>query len=279
MAYKVIDIYKDLPRTNCGECGKGSCFAFATAAYAEGQSLTDCVPLDPERRAAMQGRLDAQRSTGVEQRGPSAEQALRSLLEVVRTTDLETRAAAAGGTLVAEPEEGIRLPFLDGEYLVTRCDVHTLRGEPASTQVKILLLIYLTRTHGDPVSGVWVSYRDLPNTVSKSKSWDGCIDRLAAGLSGLAAVDAAPDGLDDLVAPLVGRRVAAESADVAYLLPALPRVPLLLLLWRPDEEFSVRASLLVDHDILGCLDQEATLFLAEAVTARLLGENLADLAG
>ena len=279
MAYKVIDIYKDLPRTNCGECGKGSCFAFATAAYTEGQPLTDCVPLDPERRAAMQGRLDAQRSTGAEQRGPSAEQALHSLLEVVRATDLETQAAAVGGTYVTEPEEGIRLPFFDGKYLATRRDVLTLRGEPVSTQVKILLLIYLTRTHGDPVSGVWVSYRDLPNTVSKSKSYEACIDRLAASLAGLAAEDAALGSLDELVAALGGRRVDAESADVAYLLPALPRVPLLLLLWRPDEEFGARASLLVDRDILACLDQEATLFLAEAVTARLLGENLADLAG
>jgi hypothetical protein len=284
MSYKVIDIYKDLPRTNCGECGKGSCFAFATAAFLEGQPLNDCAPLDPEQRAGMQARLDADRSTGAEHRGPSAEQALRSLLEVMRSTDLATQAAQSGGAYVTEPEEGVRLPFLDAEYLATRRDLLTLRGDPAPTQVKILVFIYLTRAHGDPISGVWVSYRDLANTVSKSKSYDACTERLAAGLAGIAA-DADPDAdadlgrLDELVAPLGGARVASDSADVAYLLPALPRVPLLLLFWRADEEFAARASLLVDRDVLGYLDQEATLFLAEAVTARLLGEDLADLVG
>ena len=273
MPYKVIDIYKDLPRTNCGRCGKGSCFAFATAAYTEGRPLTDCAPLDPDTRTQMQARLDAQRSTGAEQRGPSAEQALRSLLEVMRSTDLETQAALAGGTYVTQPQEGVRLPFLDAEYLATRRDLLALRGEPATTQVKILLFIYLTRANGDPVSGVWVSYRDLPNTVSKSKSYDACVERLAAGLA------ADSNRIDEVTAALGGTRVPTESADVAYLLPALPRIPLLLLFWRPDEEFGARASLLVDRGVLGYLDQEATLFLAEAVTARLLGEDLADLAG
>ena len=278
MPYMVIDIYKDLPRTNCGECGKGSCFAFATAAFLEGRPLSDCAPLDPEQRAGMQARLDADRSTGAEHRGPSAEQALRSLLEVMRSTDLAAQAAKAGGAYVTVPEEGVRLPFLDAEYLATRRDLLTLRGDPAPTQVKILLLIYLTRAHGDPVSGVWVSYRDLANTVSKSKSYDACMERLAAGLAGIAA-DSDPGRLDGLVASLRGTPVTSESADAAYLLPALPRVPLLLLFWRADEEFAARASLLVDRDVLGYLDQEATLFLAEAVTARLLGEDLADLAG
>jgi Domain of unknown function (DUF3786)/Putative Fe-S cluster len=277
MPYKVIDIYKDLPRTNCGECGKGSCFAFATAAFLEGQPLSDCAPLDPEQRAGMQARLDADQPTGAEHRGPSAEQALRSLLEVMRSTDLATQAAQSGGAYVTEPEEGVRLPFLDAEYLATRRDLLTLRGDPAPTQVKILVFIYLTRAHGDPVSGVWVSYRDLANTVSKSKSYDACTERLAAGLAGIADGDLSR--LDELVASLGGTRAASESADVAYLLPALPRVPLLLLFWRADQEFAARASLLVDRDVLGYLDQETTLFLAEAVTARLLGEDLADLAG
>jgi ArsR family metal-binding transcriptional regulator len=42
---KVLEVFKLLPRTNCGECGVPSCMAYA-AALAEGdKSLDDCPPL------------------------------------------------------------------------------------------------------------------------------------------------------------------------------------------------------------------------------------------
>ena len=50
MAYKVVDIYKDLPKkAGCSDCGKPGCFAFATAAHLEGMELAKCVHLEPEQ--------------------------------------------------------------------------------------------------------------------------------------------------------------------------------------------------------------------------------------
>jgi len=47
---KALDVIKLLPRTNCGECGRRTCLAFA-AAFAQGQAAPqDCPPLlEPER--------------------------------------------------------------------------------------------------------------------------------------------------------------------------------------------------------------------------------------
>ena len=42
---KVLDVFKLLPRTNCGECGLASCMAFAAQAAQGEASLEDCPPL------------------------------------------------------------------------------------------------------------------------------------------------------------------------------------------------------------------------------------------
>ena len=42
----VMDIYKLLPRTNCGVCGQSSCFTFALQLVAGGADITACAPLD-----------------------------------------------------------------------------------------------------------------------------------------------------------------------------------------------------------------------------------------
>lgn len=50
-----IDIYKFLPRTNCGECGEKTCMAFATKLASREARLKDCPPLlKPEFKEAYQ---------------------------------------------------------------------------------------------------------------------------------------------------------------------------------------------------------------------------------
>ena len=40
-----IDVYKLLPKTNCGECGEANCMAFATRVVNGELVLSDCPPL------------------------------------------------------------------------------------------------------------------------------------------------------------------------------------------------------------------------------------------
>jgi hypothetical protein len=273
MAYKVIDIYKDLPRTNCGDCGKGSCFAFASAVYLEAFPLNECPHLAGERLPAMEARLEEGLAAGEGRRPASSEQALRALLAGLADMDLAVQAGRCGGAYVDEPEEGVRLPFLDGRYLVTRRDVVALAGEAPTVWVKVFLLIYLTRAGGRPETGSWVAYRDLPNTLSKASSFEACAQEIADAF--------ADDGesLDRAVRSLGGVPSGVVAADGVYRLPALPRVGVLLLFWDREEEFSARVSLLLDRNVLDYLDQEALVFLAEALEHRLRGRGLAELVG
>jgi len=266
-SYKVLDIYKDLPRTNCGECGKGSCFAFASAVYLEAFPLEVCPSLGPIPLRAMQDKLDRGRDEGEGRRPASSEQALRALLSVMQTADLAAVAENGAGAFIDSPAEAIDVRFLDGLYRVSRVGVSSLRGDVPSASVKILLLIYLTRATGIPESGVWISYRDLPSTVSKSKSFEEASARVAQAFAG------DPDRLDLVVRTLGGRSVDSASADRAFRIEVLPRVSVLLLFWDEEEEFPARVSILLDRVVLDYLDQEAIVFMAEALAARLLGED------
>jgi len=52
MAMTGMDIYKNLPKTNCKECGFPTCLAFAMQVAAKQKALTDCPHLSAEAEAA-----------------------------------------------------------------------------------------------------------------------------------------------------------------------------------------------------------------------------------
>lgn len=53
----VLDLYKLLPRTNCGECGEPTCMAFATKLVGEEVEVERCRPLFAAEYQEMRERL------------------------------------------------------------------------------------------------------------------------------------------------------------------------------------------------------------------------------
>ena len=54
-----IDVYKLLPRTNCGECGEANCMAFATRLVNGELLLADCPPLYTAEYQASRDKLSS----------------------------------------------------------------------------------------------------------------------------------------------------------------------------------------------------------------------------
>lgn len=57
----VLEFYRDLPKTNCGQCGHATCLAFAAAIYRGETTLGACLPLSscPQPAAAGNRRASA----------------------------------------------------------------------------------------------------------------------------------------------------------------------------------------------------------------------------
>ncbi len=265
MAYKVIDIYKDLPkRTGCSECGKPGCFAFATAVHLEGVSLAACTELTPEQLVEMEAKAESARAAGEGPREVPEAQAARLLQDELARADLAELALRASVEHVeTSQEDALMVRFLGREYLLRRNDVEAVDGGPLDVWIKVMLLMYVTRATGADPTGDWVAFRDLPNTLSKAKSFEKWVNRIAGAYSGEL------ERIVDTAAPLDGQAVEDASADFAVRFRVLPRVSALLSLWDADEDFPARSSLLLDRGVLDYLDQEALTFLAEALTRAL----------
>jgi len=271
MAYKVVEIYKDLPRrAGCSDCGKPGCFAFATAAHLEGLSFDRCPHLSLDARKAMEAKAEASRAQHEGPREAPEEQAASLLQHELATADLGALAQRARARHLDGPPEAVGLELFDRSYEVRRDAVIAVDGGEVDVWVKVVLLMYLTRGTGAEPKGTWIAYRDLPNTISKQATFEKWVDRIPRAYAGRF------DELAEAARRLGGERVAHDSADQALRFQALPLVPLLLLLWDADADFEARGSLLLDAGVLDFLDQEALTFLAEALM-RLLASPPAPL--
>ena len=92
MAYKILDLYRDLPGTNCGECGKNGCFAFAGAVFLEGRPLAACPHLPLEDAAAIASRISPSEC----ETGANESEQVAALLDRLRAADWQALARRAG---------------------------------------------------------------------------------------------------------------------------------------------------------------------------------------
>ena len=55
MALKALDIFKNLPKTNCKKCGNPTCLAFAMKLAQKKASLDECPDVSEAGKAALEG--------------------------------------------------------------------------------------------------------------------------------------------------------------------------------------------------------------------------------
>jgi hypothetical protein len=178
--------------------------------------------------------------------------------------DLEEQCARSG----AHWRGGaVELLFLNRLYQVRPPEFEVVLaagGEEAPIQERILLLHYLRTASGASLRGEWISFaqvpggeRYLPNFRARS------IDRLVRSFAGRE---------QELLA--AGRSLGGSPAgfgDASVQVPALPRVPVMLVLWRGDEEFPPSGDLLFDASAAQYLPAEDMVVLAMMIASRLCG--------
>lgn len=133
---------------------------------------------------------------------------------------------------------------------------------PAITQV--ILLHYLLNAKGELLSGRWVSYRELP----QGETYERAFHQRA-----IAPLEAA-FGYDLNAFLKAGQAAGGEQArlgDASLYFRVLPRVSLLVVLWRGDDEVPPGGNILYDAAAGSYLPGEDLAYVGIALTARLLG--------
>jgi hypothetical protein len=257
----VLELYRRLPRTNCGRCAQKACMPFAVALAKGDVTAEACPELTDDQRGEIVG------GSG---KGDWREAVVAGLRAEVATLDFSQIAAGLGATLGGE---AMTIRCLGREYRVAFDGAIDAPGtsRPVAPWMRILLLHYVRTRGSAPPAGRWVAFTELKAALMKAKSFAREAEEPLRGLfdRDVAAAERALERLGAVREP-------GTPAPVAWRLAALPRVPVLLLYWPPEEEFASKCKVLFDATADRYLDVESLTFLIEGLAKNIeLGPDAA----
>jgi hypothetical protein len=136
----------------------------------------------------------------------------------------------------------IVLPVLSGVAFISFPDVEVEAQRPIGTfTLKLLSLLYLANTDGEPPSGEWLAYRELPGARFYEPVVRRSVEEPLAARFGRDR-----EGFLQSCQALGGTEV--DFGDVACSFALFPQVMVAVILWLCDEEFPPRAQLLFDSN-------------------------------
>ncbi len=168
---------------------------------------------------------------------------------------------------VETKDKNIALRFLSDEYSVDLENRRILSlscNVLAKDHISILILHYLKqRLTGLPkLSGEWITFQQLDGgqgyyPAFKKRVIDPIIKKYGRN----------PEAILDLSERFQAKRI--QLADFSIVLEVFDNIPVLISIWRPDEEFGPEANILFDKSIKDILCTEDIVILAEFVAHRI----------
>ena len=228
-----IEVYKLLPKSNCGACGAATCMAFAAAVIKQEKQLAACTHLDPAVRARYGESIEKQVNLESIQ-----EKSLKDLQSQISGIDLFSRVELLGAR---REGDGIVVSCLGKDFLVdaqgrvkSQCHTHAWFSVP--------LLSYILFCRGEKESGRWVPFRELEN----GSTWAPLFARRCEQpLKEIADVHG--ELFEDLVSMFSGKSSYNNfSSDISVALYPLPRVPVLICYWKQEGDLESRLHLFFD---------------------------------
>ncbi len=159
------------------------------------------------------------------------------------------------------------MPFLADAYTVdfaARTVVSLACNIPAKEFAAILILHYaIAKKRGLPaLRNEWQDFREVAGVEGYAAAFRArCIEPLIRKYGGN------PDGLRQAAVRFKG--TPAQQGDVGVVIPACAGIPVVLTLWKGDEEFGPDANVLFDHSITQILCTEDIIVLAEMLVRQL----------
>jgi hypothetical protein len=187
-----------------------------------------------------------------------------------RIKELDLREQAEKGGASFEGGSGgkggrVSLSFFSARYFVDLPDlvISSTDRKVISLVTKIILLHYLIKSDGRPLSNQLNPYKEIPGGML----YAGVFARRAVEIL-IPLFGQSPERFLDAGLRMGGRR--AEHGDASFMLSALPRVPMTYILWEGDKEFPATIQLLFDKSVEGYLSLEDIVVVGEMATSRLI---------
>jgi hypothetical protein len=196
----------------------------------------------------------------------------RRSLELARE-ELKTRnplhVCRLSGALFSEKKgepPSITLPFLNQEVFISWPDLMVSSGSNTELPIKqeILILHYLSGSKGEKPTGEWIAYQDIPSARFYLGAFNRRVKYPLVGTFGEDPVR---------MAAAAKERYGANTSshgDVSVIIQAFPQVPVMIVMWKGDEEFPPDGTILFDSSIKNMLSAEDISELVSMVVYPLL---------
>ncbi len=259
-----VEIYKLLPKTNCGRCGTTSCMGFAAKLASHQASHDEC----PAMTKAAREELLASEKERHGSPGTVYEQILRSLQTKIQALDFE-KAAAQFGAVLADPDT-LEIVFLNKTFRVTKGKVVDESGQEPRPWISILIYNHLCMPDPPLPDGEWITFGSVPASHAKDKAWAGHVEEEIARhfVGNVSGLKAACERLGGRPAKTPG------THDAAYEFRFFPHYPVLLLFDDAvaEENFPAQCRILLDKTAPKYLDIESIVVLGEEFAGRLTAD-------
>ncbi len=175
--------------------------------------------------------------------------------------------ARLSGAVFNDERHRLELDFIGRPHLVLFPDVAVAYADsdqevPLTEQV--LILHYLNQAGGTPLRNEAITYREVP---AGDFYYPAFVKRAEAPM--LKAFGADPSLLLN-VGPMIGGTPISGPGDAVVAFPALPLVPVTLVIWGGDAEFEPSGKILFDRSVAEYLSTEDIAWLSGMIVYRLM---------
>ncbi|MBI4683024.1 MAG: DUF3786 domain-containing protein [Nitrospirae bacterium] len=245
-----LEIYKRLNKSNCRDCGIPTCMAFALSVIHGDKSIEDCPHFD--KKAARE--LDGQIFRRAREKGYEA--AIEPLKHAVSGVDFSAVADGLGAELV---NDRLRINCLGKDFFIDNkgnlesvCHIHTWIMMP--------LLKYIKIAGNAGFSGRWISFEELKKGATMARYFNRRCEKPLLQLA-----ESHTDIFFDLLNIFGSKNAEGFSADYARVIYPLPKVPFLILFWKPEDHFESNLKLLFDSTADTYLDTHSIYALGRGI--------------
>jgi hypothetical protein len=194
-------------------------------------------------------------------------QAYKLAGEQLGKVDIEEQCRRSGARYVVIDSQKLAIvEYLNQSYQVTFPNIEvSLLDSKAEVPLddKVLILHYLAQAKGIPIANKFITFQELPEGANYFRTFSKrSIEPLMKHFGG------EPQRLIEAAEVLGGTKV--DYGDVAAAINAFSRVPVTLVLWRGDEEFSPRSNILFDASVPGYLSTYDITVVCETIVWKLV---------
>ena len=241
-----MEVFQLLDKSNCQECGKKTCLAFAGAVYMCQKRLDECPKIDKailkqfsvqfeEQSGGQPGKVSNHQNIIDE----NLDYYLKKLTSDISNIDLKKTAEQIGAQFSGDKLilKVLGKPFSIDTKGKIFTDIHV------NPWVLSPVLDYIIDGEGLQAFGKWVSFRELKD------GWDlyPLFEKQCEGVLKEVA-DTYTDLFSDLVHIFGGKKVEKQfKSDISVVLHVLPRVPVMLCYWLPEEGLGSSLNIFFDE--------------------------------